>query len=157
MQTLLAMLPRDHHEDDEKYHKRIDEIQSQMQPFVAPSDQTLFFIRFCQRNQVHMVNQVCPSGTTEVVKAQGENSDVQRMIRILNVQQTPPPNQVNFTSTFFQKLFKICKRLEVVNNVLYRQCFDNVGNLDFRQIVVPPETTEAIIRTIYGDPMLQKC
>ena len=28
-----------------------------------------------------MVNQVCPSGTSEIVKAQSENSDVQRMIR----------------------------------------------------------------------------
>ena len=106
MQTLLAMLPRDHHEDDEKYHKRIDEIQSQMQPFVAPSDQTLFFIRFCQRNQVHMVNQVCPSGTTEVVKAQGENSDVQRMIRILNVQETPPPKPSELYEYLLSKTFQ---------------------------------------------------
>ena len=99
-----------------------------------------------------MVNQVCPSGTSENVKAQGENSDVQRIIRILTVQETPQ-NQVNFTSTFFQKLYKNRKRLEVVNNVLYTQFFDNVGKLAFRQIVVPPETTEAIIKTMHGDPM----
>ena len=60
---------------------------------------------------------------------------------------------MNFTSTFFSKVFKNRKWLEVVNNVLYRQFFDNVGNLAFRQIVVPPETTEAIIRTMHGDPM----
>ena len=152
MQTLLAMFPRQHHEDEEQYDRRISEIKSQIQPFVTPSDPTLFFTRFYQRNQVHMVNQVCPSGTSEIVKAQGENSDVQRVIRILTVQETPP-NQVNFASTFFQKLFKNSKRLEVVNNVLYRQFFDNVGNLAYRQIVVPPETTEAIIRTMQGDPM----
>ena len=40
-----------------------------------------------------------------------------------------------------------------MNNVLYRQFFDNVGKLAYRQIVVPPETTEAIIRTMHGDPM----
>ena len=99
-----------------------------------------------------MVNQVCPSGVSEIVKDQGESCDVQRVIRILTVQETPP-NHVNFESTFFQKLFKNHKRLEVVNNVLYRQFFDNVGHLAYRQIVVHPETTEAIIRTLHGDPM----
>ena len=121
LQTLLAIFPRLHHEDDEQYHRRIDEIQSQMQPFVAPSDQTLFFTRFYQGIQVHMVNQGCPSETSEIVKAQGEKSDIQRMIRSLTVQETFPPNQVNFTGIVFQKLYKNRKSLEVVNNVLYRQ------------------------------------
>ena len=152
MQSLLAMFPQWCHEDDEQYRRRIDDIETQVQPFVTPSDPALFSTRFCQRNQVHAVNQVCPSGTSEIVNAQGENSDVQRVIRILTVQETPP-NQVNFTSNFFQKLFKNRKRLEVVNNALYRQFFDNVGNLAYRQIVVPPETTEAIIRTMHDDPM----
>ena len=57
--------------------------------------------------------------------------------------QETPPNQVNFASIFFQKLFKNRKRHEVVNNVLYRKCFDNVRKLSYRQIVVPPEITEA--------------
>ena len=67
--------------------------------------------------------------------------------------QETPPNQVNFTSTFFQKLFRNRKRLEVVNKVLYRKFFDNVGNLAYRQIVVPPENTEAIIGRMHDDPM----
>ena len=58
-----------------------------------------------------MVNQVCPSGTSEIVKAQGENSDVQRVIRILTVQETPP-NQVNFASTFFQNFSRTVKDLK---------------------------------------------
>ena len=149
MQSLLAMFPQWCHEDDEQYRRRIDDIKTQVEPFVTPSDPTHFFTRFYQRNQVHMINQVCPSGDSEIVKAQGENSDVQRVIRILTAQETPP----NFASTFFQKLFKNRKRLEVVNNVLYRHFFDNVGNLAYRRIVVPPETTEAIIRTMHGDPM----
>ena len=73
-----------------------------MQAFVTPSDPTLFFTRFHRRNQVHTVNHVCRSGTSEIVKAQGLNSDVQRMIGILTTQETPP-SQVNFTSTFFSK------------------------------------------------------
>ena len=60
---------------------------------------------------------------------------------------------MNFASLFFQKPYKNRKRLELVNNVLYRICFDNIGNLVYRQIVVPPETTEAIIRTLHGDTM----
>ena len=152
MQSLLAMFPQWCHEDDEQYRRRIDDLKTQVQPFVTPSDPTLFFTRFYQRNQVHTVNQVCPSGSSEIVNAQGESKDVQRVIRILTVQETPP-NQVNFASTFFQKLFKNRKRLEIVNNVLYRQFFHNTGNLAYRQIVVPPETTEAIIRTVHGDPM----
>ena len=146
------MFPRWCHEDDAQNHRRIDDIKTQMQPFVTPYDPTLFFTRFYQRNQTHTVNQVCPSGDSEIVRAQGENSEVQRVIRIITVQETPP-NQVNFASTFFQKLFKNRKRLEVVNNVLYRQFFDNTGNFAIRQIVVPPETTEAIIRTMHGNPM----
>ena len=150
MQTLLATFPQQRHEDEEQCSRRFDEIRSQIQPFVTPPDPTLFFNRFYQRNQVHMENQVCPSGTSEILRAQGENSDVQRVNRILILQETPP-NQVNFASTFFQKLFKNRERLEVLNNVLYRQFFDNVGNLADRQIVVPPETTEAIFRTMHGD------
>ena len=148
----MAMFPQWCHEDDEQYRRRIDDIKTQVQPFVTPSDPTLFFTRFYQRNQVHTVNQVCPSENSEIVKAQGENSDVQRVFRILAVQETPP-NQVNFASTFFQKLFQNRKRLEVVNNVLYRQFFDYTGNLAYRKIVFPPETTEAIISTLHGDPM----
>ena len=78
MQSLLAMFPQWCHEDDEQYRRRIDDIKNQVQPFVTPSDPTLFFTRFYQRNQVHMVNQVCPSGDSEIVRAQGENSDVNR-------------------------------------------------------------------------------
>ena len=149
IQTLMTMFPQQHREGDDQYNRRIEEIRSQIQPFVTPSDPTLLFTRFHPRDQVYMVNQVCPSGVSETVKDQGESSDVQRVIRILTVQETPP-NHVNFESTFFQKLFKNRKRLEVVNNVLYRQFFDNLA---YRQIVVPPETTEAIIRTMHGDPM----
>ena len=99
-----------------------------------------------------MVNQVCPSGVSKIVRAQGLNSEKQRLIRILAKQETPS-SQVNFSSTFFQKHYTNRERLEVVNNVLYSQFFDNVGNLAYRQIVVTPETTEALIWTLHSDPM----
>ena len=124
MQALPACFPRQRHEDEEQYIRRIDIIKSEIPHFVTPSDPTFFFTRFYQRNQVHTVNQVC---TSEIVKSQGENSDVQRIIRTLTRQEIPT-NQVNFASTFFEKLFKNCKKFAVVNNVLYRQFFDNVGN-----------------------------
>ena len=101
-----------------------------------------------------MVNQVLPSRTSVIDWAQGLNSNVQRIIRIPNNKTLP--NEVNFASTFFQyslkRLSKNRKRLDVVNYVLFRPFFDNVGNLAHRQIVVPPETTEAIVRTMHGDP-----
>ena len=61
MQSLLAMFPQWRHEDDDQYRRRIDDIKTQVQPFVTPSDPILFFTRFYQRNQVHTVHQVCPS------------------------------------------------------------------------------------------------
>ena len=91
-------------------------------------------------------------GVSEIVGSHGLKSEVQRMIRILAKHETPPC-QVNFACTFIQKLFKNGKRLEVVNNVLYRQLFDNVGDLAYRQIVIPPEPTKAINRTLHGDTM----
>ena len=101
MQSLLAMFPQCRHENDEQYRRRIDDIKFQVQPFVT--DPTLFFTQFYQRNQVHMVNQVFPSGNSKNVKAQGENSDVQRVIRMLTVQETPQTKltlQVPFSKNF---------------------------------------------------------
>ena len=105
------MFPQWCHEDDEQYRRRIDDIKIQVQPFVTPSDPTLFFTRFYLRNQVHTVYQVCPSGNSEIVKAQGENSDVQRVIRILTVQETPP-NQVNLQVSFSKNFSRTVKDLK---------------------------------------------
>ena len=64
----------------------------------------------------------------------------------------PLPNYVNFAS-FFQKLVKNRKRLEMVNKFLYRNFFDNTGRVLLKQIVVHPETTIQIFRMMHGDPM----
>ena len=37
--------------------------------------------------------------------------------------------------------------------MLYRNFYDNTGGILLKQIVVPPETTMTIIRTMHGDPM----
>ena len=108
MQALPALFPRQRHEDEEQYSRRIDIIKSQIPHFVTPSDPTFFFLRFYQRNQVHTVNQVC---TSEIVKSHGENSDVQRIIRIL-ARQEIPTNEVNFASTFFRNFLKTVKDLQ---------------------------------------------
>ena len=63
-----------------------------------------------------------PNGGLQIVQEQLENCDIQRMIRILCQSETPP-NHANFESQFFQKLVKNKKRLEVVNNVLFRNFF----------------------------------
>ena len=74
------------------------------------------------------------------------------MVRILN-QQEPPPNQVNFTSRFFQLLNKNKKRLVVENDVLYRNFYDQTGKPFYKQIVVPDTLIEDIIRTLHDNPM----
>ena len=63
------------------------------------------------------------------------------------------PHHVNSTSSFFQKLVKNKKRLEVVNKVLHRNFFDNTGGILLKKIVVPPEITMPIFKTMHGDPM----
>ena len=68
MQTFSAMFPKLHHEDESQYQKRIDDIRSQLQPFETPSDLTIFFTRFYQRNQISKVNQVCPLGFRKLLR-----------------------------------------------------------------------------------------
>ena len=43
LQSILVMFPQWCHEDEEQYRRRIDNIKTQVQPFVTPSDPTLFF------------------------------------------------------------------------------------------------------------------
>ena len=74
------------------------------------------------------------------------------MVRVLENNE-PLPNHVNFASSFFQKLVKNRKRLEVVRKVLSRNVSDNTGRVLLKEIVVPPETTMPTIRTMHGDPM----
>ena len=50
-----------------------------------------------------------PNGDFRIVQGQLENSENQRMIRILFQNETPP-NHANFESQFFQKLVKNKKR-----------------------------------------------
>ena len=77
------------------------------------------FTRFRRRIHDNAVNQVCPNAEFQIFQEQLVNSDIQRMIRISNQNETLS-NNLNFESQFFQKLVKNKKRLEVVNNVLYR-------------------------------------
>ena len=72
------------------------------------------------------------------------------MIRILSPTETPP-DHANFKSQFFQKLVKNKKRLEVINNVLYRNFFDGTGKIKCKQTVVPPKTNRQIIQSFHED------
>ena len=69
------------------------------------------------------------------------------------IKMVAPPNQINFCSQFFQKLYKNNKRLEVIDGVLYRQYFDHSGKRIRRQIVVPETLIMDIIRTLHENPV----
>ena len=110
------------------------------------------FTRFRRKLHDNVVNQVCPNGEFQIIQDQVVNLDIQRMIRVLNQKETLP-NHVNFESQFFQKLVKNKKRLEVVNNVLYRNFFDGTGKIKCKQVVTPPETIRKIIQSLHDDPL----
>ena len=74
------------------------------------------------------------------------------MVRVL-VNSEQLPNHANFGSSFFQKLVKNKKRLEVANSFVQELLFDSTGRVLLNPIQVPPETTTPIIRTMRGDPM----
>ena len=110
------------------------------------------FTRFRRRIHDNAVNQVCPNAEFQIFQEQLVNSDIQRMIRISNQNETLP-NNVNFESQFFQKLVKNKKRLEVVNNVLYRNFFDGTEKIKCKQTVTLPETIRQIIQSLHDDPL----
>ena len=56
-------------------------------------------------------------------------------------------------STFFQKLHKNRKRLEIVNEVLYRIFYDYTGLESHKQIVVPDQVMLEIIRSLHNNPV----
>ena len=152
MQSLLHLLAntQDQHDDDRT--KMIQIISRHLEPVLAGETPSILLTKFTRKQHPNMVNQVCPQGNSQIIQDQLSNQDIQKMVRVL-VNDEPFPDHVNFASSFFQKLVKNKKRLEVVNNVLYRKFFDNTGRVLFKQIVVPSETTLPIIRTVHGDPM----
>ena len=83
--------------------------------------------------------------------SQGIYSDVQRLIRILTTQE---PSQAKGTLPvpFSKNCTKTEKGLKL-STTFCTDSFDNLGNLTCGQIVVPPENTEAAIKTMLCDPM----
>ena len=90
-----------------------------------------------------------PIGTSDIVRAEKNKLDNQRMIRNLN-QQEQPPKHFNFTSRFCQKHSKNQERL-VDNELFYRTLYDQTSKRTFSKIVVPYSIVEDFIRTMHGD------
>ena len=152
MQSLLHSLANTQHQHDDDQARMIQIISRHLEPVLAGEAPSIMLTKFTRRPHPITVNQVCPQEDSQIIQGQLSNQDVQKMVRVL-VKNEPLPNHLNFTSSFLQKLVKNRKRLEVVNKVLYRNIFDNSGRVLFKQIVVPPETTMPIIRTMHADPM----
>ena len=150
MQSLLHSLANTQQQHDDDRTRMIQIISRHLEPVLAREAPSIMLTKHTRRPHPNTVNQVCPQGDSQIVQEQLSNQDVQKMVRVL-VNNEPLSNHVIFASSFFQKLVK--KRLEIVNKVTYRKFFDNTGRVFFKQIVVPPETTLPIIRTMHGDPM----
>ena len=154
LEAILAFIPQKDDEPDEEFERRKQVIKDQLTPHIVDLPEHECFIRLVKKSSHSTleVNQVSPSGINDIVEAQKQDLDIQRMIRILK-QQEPPPNQVNFTSRFFQKLNKNKKRLVVEQDVLYRNFYDQTGKTQYKQIVVPDSIIGDIIRTLHDNPM----
>ena len=152
MQSLLQSLANNQNQHDNDRVKLIQINNLHLEPVLAGEAPSIMLTKFIRCHHPNTVNQVCPQGDSQIIQDQLGNQDVQKMVRVL-VNYEPLPNHVNFASSSFQKLVKNRKHLEVVNKVLYRNFFDNTGRVLLKQIVVPPENTMPIIRTMHGDPM----
>ena len=128
-------------ESSGQFLERVETIRHQITPIITGQHDEMTFTRFRRKLHDNVVNQVCPNGEFQIIQDQLVNLDIQRMIRVLNQKETLP-NHVNFESQFFQKLVKNKKRLEVVNNVLYRNFFDGTGKIKCKQIVTRPKPFE---------------
>ena len=104
LDTILAIIPQKDDETDEDFARRKQMIKDQLTPHIVDLPEHECYIKLIKKSSHSTleVNQVSPSGISDIVDAQKQDLDVQRMVRILN-QQEPPPNQVNFTSRFFKK------------------------------------------------------
>ena len=111
MRTLLNSMANNHQSHDDERLKMIQIISRHLEPVLAEDTPSIILTRFTRRHHPNSVNQVCPQGESQIVQDQLSNQDVQKMVRILTNNE-PLPNHVNFTSSFFQKLVKIKKRLE---------------------------------------------
>ena len=128
MQSLLHSLANTQDQPDDDRTRMIQIISRHLEPVLTDGTPSIMLTMFTRKQHTNTVNQVCPQGDPQIIQAQLSNQDVQKMIRVL-VNDEPLPNHVNFASTFFQKLVKNRKRLEVVNKALYRKFFDNTGRV----------------------------
>ena len=109
---------------DEDRVKMIQIISRHLEPVLAGEAPAIVLTKFTRRHYPNTVNQVCPQRDPQRIQDPLSNQGVQKVVRVL-VNNEPLPNHVNFASSFFQKLVKNRKRLEVVNKVLYKNFSDN--------------------------------
>ena len=102
VQSLLNAVQQLPNKSSGDFNTRLSEIGKQIEQHMPPNAPSMTFNRFVQMNKTNfLVDQVCPQGDSCVVKAQLSNSDVQTMVEFLDSNE-PPPNHVNFATTFFQ-------------------------------------------------------
>ena len=82
--AILAQVPKCNDESSEQFLQRIETIRHQITPIITGQHDEMTFTRFRRRHHDNVVNQVCPNGDFQIVQDQLQNSEIQRMIRILS-------------------------------------------------------------------------
>ena len=102
MQSLLQFLAHSQDQHDDDRVKMIQIISRHLEPVLTIEAPSIMLTKLTRRQHQHTVNQVCLQGNSQVVQNQLSDQDVQKMVRVLEINE-PLPNHVNFASSFFQK------------------------------------------------------
>ena len=96
--AILDQVPMCSNESSGQFLERIETTRHQITPIITGQHDEMTFTRFRRRLHDNAVNQSCPNGDFQIVREQLVNSDIQRMISILNQNQTLP-NHVKTSSS----------------------------------------------------------
>ena len=153
--ALLMMVTPSDGKLKDNYEHILQLIRSHMtQDAEDASSDAAYHTRFALKRSLHhpAVNQISPLSDHEFLQAQLHDVNVQRMIRTFRDGDLPPSHPI-IESQFFKKNMKNRSRLQVFNDNLYQEYFDNTGKATIKQIVVRDSIIDKIISTLHENPM----
>ena len=87
MQSLLHSLANNQHKNDDDRVKKIQIISRDLESVLASEAPSIMRTKFTRRHDFHAVNQVCPQGDSPIIQDQLRNQDVQKMVRVLVINE----------------------------------------------------------------------